>query len=340
MENFPAKFGGQQFPSQGALSTLGPLLFPTGGKFGSGLSAVFGNGQIKAFINAVANDSRVKILSSPSVLATDNRPARIQVGSQQPVATGSVSTPIATGTTAGTGFATSSTIQYQNTGRIVTIIPQVNSQGLVNLQILAEVSAINQTAAGQVTLGTAGTFPSFDIRQAETTAVVQDGDTLAIGGIIAGNRSETRTGIPYIMDIPVIGRFFRTTTDAIIRTDLIMLITPHVVSNRSQGTAVTEEFKSKLSLLRDELERMKLDRQRDLEKMKRDWENQQQLQQQQQPAAPVPPTEPPSPAPSPSSSPAPSALPVTPLRNINVVPGELPWTGPSQDPQASIGADA
>src|SRR5262249_32614842 len=292
MENFPAKFGGQQFPSQGALSNLGPL-FPAGGKFGAGLSAVFGNGQIKAFINAVASDSRVKILSSPSVLATDNRPARIQVGSQQPVATGSVSTPITTGTTAATttGFATSSTIQYQNTGRIVTIIPQVNSQGLVNLQILAEVSQINQQATVQ--LGTAGSFPSFDIRQAETTAVVQDGDTLAIGGIIADNRTQTRTGIPYIMDIPVIGRFFRTTTDAIIRTDLIMLITPHVVSNRSQGTAVTEELKSKLSLLRDELERMRLDRQRDLEKMKRDWENQQQLQQQlqqqQQPTAPVPP---------------------------------------------------
>jgi general secretion pathway protein D len=339
MENFPAKFGGQQFPSQGALSSLGSVLFPAGGKFGAGLSAVFGNGQIKAFINALQSDSRIKILSSPSVLATDNRPARIQVGSQQPVATGSVSTPITTaaGTGTGTSFATSSTIQYQNTGRIVTIIPQVNSQGLVNLQILAEVSQINQQASVQ--LGTAGSFPSFDIRQAETTAVVQDGDTLAIGGIIADNRTQTRTGIPYIMDIPVIGRFFRTTTDAVIRTDLIMLITPHVVSNRSQGTAVTEELKSKLSLLRNELERMRLDRERDLEKMKRDWQDQQQQlqqqQQQQKPAAPVPPTEPPSPAP--SSTPARLEPPVAPLRNINVAPGELPSPRPSQDLQGSTG---
>ena len=82
-----------------------------------------------------------------------------------------------------------------------------------------------------------------------------------------------------------------------------MLITPHVIRNRSEGTAVTEEFKSKLSTLRNDLERMRLNRERDLEKMKRDWQDQQQLQQQQQqPAAPVPPTEPPSPAP--SSSPA------------------------------------
>jgi general secretion pathway protein D len=339
MENFPAKFGGQQFPSQGALSSLGSVLFPTGGKFGAGLSAVFGNGQIKAFINALQSDSRIKILSSPSVLATDNRPARIQVGSQQPVATGSVSTPITTaaGTGTGTSFATSSTIQYQNTGRIVTIIPQVNSQGLVNLQILAEVSQINQQASVQ--LGTAGSFPSFDIRQAETTAVVQDGDTLAIGGIIADNRTQTRTGIPYIMDIPVIGRFFRTTTDAVIRTDLIMLITPHVVSNRSQGTAVTEELKSKLSLLRNELERMRLDRERDLEKMKRDWQEQ---QKQQTPVPPAPTNEPPSepPSPSPSSSPARPTTPVTPLRNISVVPLEVPSKGPSPEPQSSIGSPA
>jgi cell division septation protein DedD len=250
-----------------------------------------------------------------------------------------VSTPITTtGTGSATGFATSSTIQYQNTGRIVTIIPQVNSQGLVNLQILAEVSSINQQATVQ--LGTAGSFPSFDIRQAETTAVVQNGDSLAIGGIITEDKNNTRQGIPYLMDVPVLGRLFRTNTDTSIRTELIFLITPHVIRNRSEGTTVTEEFKSKLSLLRNELERMRLNRELDLEKMKRDWQQQQQLQQQQQPSAPVPPTEPPSPAPSPSSSPAPSAPPVTPLRNINVVPGELPWTGPSQDPQASIGADA
>ena len=154
---------------------------------------------------------------------------------------------------------------------------------------------------------------------------MQDGDTLAIGGIIAENKSNDKNGIPYLMDIPVLGRFFRTTSDNTIRTELIMLITPHVIRNRSEGTAVTEEFKSKLSTLRNDLERMRLNRERDLEKMKRDWQDQQQLQQQQQqPAAPVPPTEPPSP--SPSSSPARPTPPVTPLRNISVVPLEVPST--------------
>jgi general secretion pathway protein D len=336
-------FFNRTFPSKGSVLTgiLGLLGAPDSTTNLStplgGVTGIFGGNTVRALVNALMSDTRVKILSAPSVLASDNKPARIQVGSQQPVATGSVATPISTGsgvvgTT--TSFATSSTIQYQNTGRIVTIIPQVNSQGLVNLQILAEVSAINQTASGTVQLGTAGTFPSFDIRQAETTAVVQDGDSLAIGGIIAENKNETRTGIPYLMDVPVLGRLFRTTSDETVRTELIFLITPHVIRNRSEGTVVTEEFKSKLTILRNDLERMRLERERDLEKMRRDWQNQQ--QQQQQPAAPVAPTEPPSPAPSPSSSPARLAPSVTPLQNINVVPLEAPPAAPSSEPQSSL----
>jgi Flp pilus assembly secretin CpaC len=227
--------------SQVGVNAAGTSLFP------AGISGVIGGSNaVRALINALATDSRVKVLSSPSVLATDNRPARIQVGSEEPTATGTL--------TAATGAVTpssSTTIQYKNTGRIVTIIPQVNSQGLVNLQILAEVSQ----RGANVTVGQ-DSFPSFDIRQAETTAVVQDQDTLAIGGIIAENRTRDRRGIPYLMDIPVVGRFFGTTSDTNRRTELIMLITPNVIRNRSEGTSVTEEFKSKLSNTRNELERL------------------------------------------------------------------------------------
>jgi general secretion pathway protein D len=327
------EFLGRTFPSRGSvltgiLNSLGAANATTGlTPFALGVTGIFGPGNVRVLVNALMTDSRVKILSSPSVLASDNRPARIQVGSEEPVATGQL--------TAATGAVTpssSTTIQYRNTGRIVTIIPQVNSKGLVNLQTLIEVSQRGPL----VQVGTSNDlFPSFDLRQAETTAVVQDGDSLAIGGIIAENKRSDKSGIPYLMDIPVVGRFFRTTSDNTVRTELIMLITPHVVRNRSEGTQVTEELKSKLSTLRDELERMRLNRERDLEKMKREWQEQQQLQQQQQPAAPVPPIEPPSP--SPSSGPARPELPVVPLRNINISPGELPSTAPSQDLRGSAG---
>jgi cell division septation protein DedD len=171
------------------------------------------------------------------------------VGTEEPIATGTISQAVG-------GVANSTSIQYRNTGRIVTIIPQVNSQGLVNLQILAEVSQLRKdlVKVGQ------DDFPAFDSRQAETTAVVQDGDTLAIGGIITDSKSRTRNGIPYLMDIPVIGRFFGTTSDEVSRTELIMMITPHVIRSRAEAFAVTDEFKSKISLVRSELERLEQDR--------------------------------------------------------------------------------
>jgi general secretion pathway protein D len=316
---------GRTFPSRGSVLTglLSSLAANDNGitQFPPGVSGIFGPGNVRIFVNALMTDSRIKILSAPSVLASDNRPARIQVGSEEPIATGQL--------TAATGAvtpSTSTTIQYRNTGRIVTIIPQVNSKGLVNLQALIEVS---QRGANVNVGGSTDSFPSFDLRQAETTAVVQDGDTLAIGGIIAENKRTDKQGVPYLMDIPVLGRFFRTDSDTARRTELIMLITPHVIRSRTEGTAVTEEFKSKLSILRNDLERMRLDRERDLEKMKRDW------QEQQKPAVPAPADEPPSP--SPSSSPARPEPPVTPLRNINVAPGESPSTRPSQDLRGSTG---
>jgi len=224
------------------------------------LSAVIGTQDVRSFINVLMADSRVKVLSSPSVLATDNRPARIQVGTEEPVPTGTVQSPQASGT-----ITSSTTIQYRNTGRILTIIPQVNSQGLVHLQIKAEVS---QRGADVQVGATGNTFPSFDTRDAETTAIVQDGETLVMGGIIADRKSRSRTGIPYLMDIPVIGRFFGTTTDDVNRTELVMLITPHVIRNLGEAKSVTEEFKEKLSTVTREIERMRKERTRIQEEQK------------------------------------------------------------------------
>ncbi len=273
--------------------------------FGSGISGIIGrSNSVRAFINALATDSRIKILSSPSVLATDNRPARIQVGSEEPIPTGQLIAAVGAVTP-----SSSTTIQYRNTGRIVTIIPQVNSQGLVNLQILAEVSQ----RGANVLVGT-DSFPAFDTRQAETTAVVQDGDTLAIGGIIADNRSRSRTGIPYLMDLPWIGRFFGSTADALDRTELIMLITPHVIRSRDQAQQITEDFKKSLSTVRNELDRMAREREK--------------LQQRplldQKPTLPgpsgdvAPAPNPPPPAPAPSAAPVGPGASAAPVRKINL----------------------
>jgi general secretion pathway protein D len=252
----PSIFG-QTFESQGAVRSgiFNQATRPTTenspfAQFLNGISGVAGRGNtIRAFISALATDNRAKILSSPSVLATDNRPARIQVGREIPVLSSQAQSIVGDSPIV-------NSVQYRNTGVILTIIPQVNSQGLVHLQVKQEVSDVGAPSFGNTN------SPSFTTRDAETTAVVQDGDTLAIGGIISDTTRRDRSGIPYLMDLPVLGRLFGTTNDTSDRTELVMLITPHVVRNRDEAQQVTEGFKDKLYGVRNELERFWLEQER------------------------------------------------------------------------------
>jgi general secretion pathway protein D len=286
---------GETFTSRGGLRTLGDNLpiAPTFGS-GSGLSGIFGGKDVQAIVNALMTDSRVKLISSPSVLAADNRPARIQVGSEEPIPTGTINAVVGT-----PSVSSSTTIQYRNTGRILTILPQVNSKGLVNLQIKAEVSA-----RGDDVLVGQDTFPAFNTQDAETTAVVHDGETLVIGGLIGERKSRSRSGIPYLMDIPVVGRFFGTTNDETRRTELIMLITPRVIRSRDESLYVTEEFKAQMRAVRNEVERIAKERAKNLPKP---------------PPAQMPPVPEPSmemPRPAPSKAPATSGATLAPTKGI------------------------
>ncbi|MEE8076717.1 MAG: type II secretion system secretin GspD [Candidatus Binatia bacterium] len=256
------KFGVQYAYQEGGLGNFAGTVLP-GSEFinqgaiwgSSGLTAVITSGNnFRAVISALMSDSRVKVLSHPSILALDNRPARIQVGSEEPIATGTI--------TAAVGQVSSSTtIQYRNLGNILTIIPQVNSQGLVHLQVKVEVSK----RGSPVIIGQ-DSFSSFVTRDAETTAVVQDGDTLVIGGIIDERFSRDRIGIPFLMDIPVLGQFFRVDTDDFDRTELVILITPHVIRNRNEAKNVTDKYIDSLSSVKRELEKMKRQKEKSVSK--------------------------------------------------------------------------
>ncbi len=208
----------------------------------SGFTSIIDAGRdFRVFVKALMQDARVKVLSSPHLLAVDNRPARIRVGSEQPVATGTVVSQEAQ--------ATTTAIQFKNVGRILTIIPRVNSEGLVNLQVRVEVSDVGE----RVMVGRQS-FDAFNVRDAETTAVLHDGQTLVIGGIITDNLRRTRIGIPLLMDLPVLGPLFRTDLERSHRTELVILITPRVIRNRRQGEYATEWFLDKVRAVRRELE--------------------------------------------------------------------------------------
>ncbi len=208
----------------------------------SGFTSIVDAGRdFRVFVKALMQDARVKVLSSPHLLAVDNRPARIRVGSEQPVATGTVVSREAD--------ATTTTIEFKEVGRILTIVPRVSSEGLVNLQVRVEVSDVGE----RVVVGRQS-FDAFNVREAETAAVLHDGQTLVIGGIITDNRRRSRIGIPLLMDVPVLGPLFRTDFERSNRTELVILITPRVIHDRRQGDRATKRFLDKVRSVRRELE--------------------------------------------------------------------------------------
>jgi general secretion pathway protein D len=219
-------------------------LFPDTARIGQGAFGVITNrDNFNVFLNALQSRTSVKMLSAPHIIAADNREAHILVGNSIPILTSTS----ATNTAGVTGNLLSvNQVQYRDTGKILTILPQVNSKGLVNLQIRQEVSDV---LPGQASFGNTNS-PAFSTREAETTVVVQDGETVLIGGIIDDALSNTRSGVPFLMDIPVLGHLFRTDTDGTRRTELLVLITPYVVRNRDDAREVTDDFASQIEGLR------------------------------------------------------------------------------------------
>jgi general secretion pathway protein D len=219
---------------------------------GEGLfSVITDRRQFLVLINALATRSNVRSLSTPHVIAADNREAHILIGEEIPILTSTQQ-----------NFSSSNTdrvfssVQYRDTGKILTIVPQVNSAGLVNMEITQEVSAVGSPSFGDTN------SPSFTSREAETTVVVQDGQSVLIGGIIDDQMTRSRRGVPFLMDIPVLGRFFRTESEGMDRTELIILITPHVIRDRQEAQAVTAEFEERIRGLKELIGRVQGPRER------------------------------------------------------------------------------
>ncbi len=222
----------------------------------SGAFAVISDREhFNIFINALQTRTNVKMLSAPHIIAADNREAHILVGRSIPILTSTQTSTVAVSNIV-------NSVQYRDTGTILTILPQVNSKGLVNMQLRQEVSDVQQ---GAEAFGNTNS-PAFTTREAETTVVVQDGETVIIGGIITDTIQHTRNGIPYLMDIPVLGHVFRVDNDTTSRTELLVLISPYVIRGREEAREVTDEFANRLEGLKRMGEALRLRRERYKEK--------------------------------------------------------------------------
>jgi general secretion pathway protein D len=194
-----------------------------------------GAGGAPFAIQALQQVTTVRVLSSPEILVLDNQPARLQVGNVVPYLSQTSQSTISS------GAPVVNSINYQQTGVIMQVTPRVNSGGLVTLDVMQDVSEV---ANGITTQGIDS--PTFEDRNVESRVVVQDGQTIGLAGLIQDNTSVGNQGIPWLKDVPVLGLLAGNQNNTRQRTELLILITPHVIHDQRDAQAMTEDLRDQL----------------------------------------------------------------------------------------------
>lgn len=197
-------------------------------------TAVDDQGMVRALVTALASESKGRVLAAPHILVSDNHEARIQVGQ---------SVPIVTAQTYGTpGIAPQQVIEYKDIGIILKVKPQVNESGLVALDIHQEVSTFTTQK-----LFVDSTQIILNKTEASSSLVVQDGQTIIIGGLIREDTTKSISGIPYLSKIPLLGYLFGGRERDVSRTEIIMLLTPRVLRNQKEAKDTTSSYIDKFT---------------------------------------------------------------------------------------------
>jgi general secretion pathway protein D len=197
--------------------------------------------QLLGVLTAQESTGNSRVISSPSVIATDSIPAVMNVGSQIPVATSSAAV---SGVQEGGNSVFANTISNQTTGVTLNILAHVNSSGVVTMVINQQVSAPEANTVSNID------SPAFSNRSVSTQVTVQDQDTIAIGGAITESNTESSSGIPFLHRIPYLGFLFGTKSYSKSRSELIIFLTPKVIYDTNQLVDATEEIKNGLGHLK------------------------------------------------------------------------------------------
>lgn len=200
-----------------------------------GLNWSYATDNLQVTLNTLSSVTDVNVISAPTIMALNNQKAILQVGDQVPIATrqaletGNSNTPVVS-------------VEMKDTGVILTVTPRINNAGRVMLDIQQEVSNVTRTTSSGIDL------PTIQQRKIQTRVLVNDGESLALGGLIQARNDVTRDQMPILGDIPIIGNAFKRKTDSIKRTELIVFIRPRVVRDINEARQVTDEFRGRISL--------------------------------------------------------------------------------------------
>jgi general secretion pathway protein D len=196
--------------------------------------------QVLGVLQSQEHRDQSRVISSPSIIATDSIPAVMNVGEDVPVLT---SQAVVGGVQSGGTNVFSNTVTNESSGVTLSILAHVNSSGVVTLIINQDVSSPQAPSAGGIQ------SPSFQRRSFATQLTVQDGDTVSIGGFIQEQSGNSSDGVPLLHRIPLIGGLFGAKASNKARTELIIFLTPKVLYDTNQVVEATEEIKSNLTHL-------------------------------------------------------------------------------------------
>ncbi len=224
--------GGSGRPYQGGLGA--PLPSEIGGD-GFSLGIFNTAGELKAFFDILETESSVKFLSAPQIMVIDNQTATFRVGDQIPIVTRSSQS------TTDPNAPIVSEVQYRDTGTLLKVTPRINDGGMVTLEISQEVSNPGATPA----IGGGGNV-SISQRTIDSTVIVHDGQSIVLGGLIRENTTNSKGGIPGLMNLPVVGNLFGSTTKDVSRTELIVTLTPKVIRNPHEAYEISQELREKI----------------------------------------------------------------------------------------------
>jgi general secretion pathway protein D len=184
-----------------------------------------GTVDVEATLSAMASTGNVRILSRPVIMAQNNQEATITVGTQR---------PFVQATFQGGATGTQQTVQYRDVATVLTILPTINEDGYVNLSVVQEVS--NATSEVQFDA------PVISTRSATTQILARNGQTVVIGGLVEQQEDKTTAGIPFLKDIPILGRLFgyeRTTEGS---AELFLFLTPYIVATDTDADLFRERI--------------------------------------------------------------------------------------------------
>ncbi len=212
-----------------------PSLIPLGGAVPLGFNVfTFAADKFLAALNALASENRVNVLSNPSIMTAENRKAVINVSTSVPIVT-SQQVPVATGGI--TGNAITQTVEYRDAGIILTVTPRIGEQGTVALDVKQEVNEVGENEPPPIN------SPRFTKREAETSVVLLNNQTLVLGGLIQNKRTRIRAGIPWLSRIPILGYLFGSVEHKIEKTELLLLITPRTVGTALDAARITDQMR-------------------------------------------------------------------------------------------------